>query len=51
MVKCKPVEQPGHVKISFSEHKGFTWVTATDALKMDLMLDEDDCFKLVYNLK
>lgn len=48
MIKCKPVELPGSVKITFNEHKGFTWVTPDDALKMNLMLDEDDCIKLIY---
>ena len=50
MVKCKPVEPPYSVKMSFAEHKGFTWVTPFDALKMSLMLDEDACIKLIYAL-
>ncbi len=41
---------PGAVKINFDEHKGFTWVTPSDGLLMDLLLAEDECFKLVYNL-
>lgn len=48
MFKCTPAEHPGKVKISFNEHKGFTWVRPEDALKMNLMLDEDDCIKLIY---
>lgn len=48
MIKCKPIEHPSNVKITFSEHKGFTWVTPQDALKMSLMLDEDACIKLIY---
>lgn len=48
MIRCKPAEYPGDVKITFKEHKGFTWVTPEDALKMHLMLDEDACIKLVY---
>lgn len=48
MVKCTPTELPETVKISFKEHKGFTWVTPQDALKMNLMLDEDPCIRLVY---
>ena len=48
MFKCKPIENPGDVKIRFEEHKGFTWVTPSDALNMRLMLDEDTCVKLVY---
>jgi 8-oxo-dGTP diphosphatase len=51
MVKCKPVDYPGSVKISFSEHKGFTWVTPQDALKMHLMSDEDACIELIYGNK
>lgn len=50
MLKCKPKEHPGDVRIIFSEHKGFTWVTPEDALKMSLMLDEDECIKLAYGL-
>lgn len=49
MIKCKPAECPGDVKITFLEHKGFTWVTPSDALKMNLMLDEDACIKLIYD--
>lgn len=48
MVKCKPTAPPESVKIAFREHKGFTWVTPQDALRMDLMLDEDACIKLIY---
>jgi 8-oxo-dGTP pyrophosphatase MutT (NUDIX family) len=48
MIKCKPIEHPGNVKITFNEHKGFTWVTPKDALKMNLMLDEDACIELIY---
>lgn len=50
MVKCNPNDHPGNVKISFNEHKGFTWVTPQDALKMHLMLDEDACIKFVYEV-
>lgn len=49
MIKCQPTEHPGNVKINFKEHKGFTWVTPQDALKMHLMLDEDTCIKLIYD--
>jgi 8-oxo-dGTP pyrophosphatase MutT (NUDIX family) len=48
MVKSRPIEHPGFVRIVFTEHKGFTWVTPEDALKMSLMLDEDACIKLIY---
>lgn len=39
---------PGNVKINFKEHKGFTWVTPAESLKMDLLKDEDPCIRLVY---
>lgn len=39
---------PTDVKISSKEHKGFTWVTPQDSLKMELMPDEAPCIKLVY---
>ncbi len=39
---------PSAVKINFREHKGFTWVTPQDALKLELIKDEDACFKLIY---
>lgn len=48
MVRAKAPSNPGDVKIRFAEHKGFTWVTAQDALLMNLMPDEDDCIKLIY---
>lgn len=46
----QPIEQPGTVKINFREHKGFTWVTPKDALKMDLITDEDICFAIYFGL-
>lgn len=45
------VESPGDVKINFQEHKGFTWVTPEDALKMNLITDEDTCFEIVFGLE
>ena len=44
------IEHPGDVKINFKEHKGFTWVTPKDALKMNLMTDEDTCFEIIFGL-
>lgn len=44
------IKNPGDVKINFKEHKGFTWVTPKDALKMDLITDEDTCFEIVFGL-
>lgn len=46
----QPIDNPGDVKINFKEHKGFTWVTPKDALKMDLITDEDTCFEIVFGL-
>ncbi len=40
---------PGDVKINFDEHKGFTWVKPDDALKMDLLRDEDICIMKDYS--
>lgn len=48
MFRVKLVGDPGVVKINFKEHKGFTWVTPKDGLKLDLIKDEDACFKMVY---
>jgi len=36
------------ISIAPSEHKGFTWVTLADALKMNLMDDEAPCIELAY---
>lgn len=44
------IENPGAIKINFEEHKGFTWVTPKDALKMNLITDEDICFEMVFGL-
>lgn len=46
----EPIKSPGDVKINFKEHKGFTWVTPKDALKMPLMTDEDTCIEIVFGL-
>lgn len=46
----EPIKNPESVKINFEEHKGFTWITPKDALKMDLMTDEDICFEIVFGL-
>jgi len=50
MFRTKLIGDPSSVKINFSEHKGFTWVTPQDSLKLELIKDEDACFKLIYNL-
>ena len=48
MFRTKLQGDPAAVKINFHEHKGFTWDTPADALKLDLIQDEDPCIKLVY---
>lgn len=51
MVKYEePIEHPENIKINFKEHKGFTWVTPQDALRLPLMTDEDTCFEIVFGL-
>ncbi len=51
MFRAKLAGDPGAVKINFQEHKGFTWVTPQDGLKLELIKDEDTCFKLIYGLQ
>lgn len=48
MFRTKMEGDPSAVKINFDEHKGFTWVSPADALKMDLIQDEDPCVRLVF---
>lgn len=50
MTHAVPKEPLCSVKLDPQESKGFTWVTPSDALKMELMPDEGDCFKLIYKL-
>lgn len=46
----EPIQNPGCIKINFNEHKGFTWVCPKDALKFDLITDEDICFQITFGL-
>lgn len=39
------------VKLSEKEHKDFNWISPRDALGMNLILDEDFCIKLFYDLE
>ncbi|MBS3904291.1 MAG: NUDIX hydrolase [Simkania sp.] len=50
MFRTQLTSDPGAVKINFNEHKGFTWVTPQDGLGMNLIEDEDACFKMTYDL-
>ena len=38
------------IVLSEKEHKGFSWVTVEEALKMPLILDEDYCIKDYYGI-
>ena len=46
--RVRVAEPLTNVVIDWREHKGFTWVTPADALKMDLIKDEDYCLNFVY---
>ncbi|MBA3958239.1 MAG: NUDIX hydrolase [Parachlamydiaceae bacterium] len=46
--RAKLNDAPANVCINWKEHKGFTWVTPEDALKMSLITDEDFCLNLLY---
>lgn len=37
-----------NVKIDWKEHKGFTWVTPKDAIKMNMIHDLDYCLEILY---
>lgn len=50
MFRTKLKSDPWAVQINFEAHKGFTWVTPCDALKMDLLQDEDPCIRMIYQL-
>ena len=39
------------ISIQSNEHKTFEWIRPAEALKMNLILDEDACIKLFYSLK
>ena len=39
-----------NIKIKMNEHKDFVWKTPEEALKMDLIKDEDWCVRLFYGL-
>jgi 8-oxo-dGTP diphosphatase len=40
-----------NIVINPDEHQSFKWVTPIEALKMNLIDDEDECIKMYYNLK
>jgi 8-oxo-dGTP pyrophosphatase MutT (NUDIX family) len=45
------LEELVEVNLREEEHKDFDWVSPKDALGMNLMLDEDDCIKMFYNIE
>lgn len=48
MFRTQMTFNPEIIRINPNEHKDFRWVTPKDSLKMNLIDDEDACFKLVY---
>ena len=42
------LEEKPEIKISDAEHKDFVWVTPDEALKMNLILNLDECIKLFF---
>jgi len=42
-------EKP-HIRLSEKEHTAYKWMTPEDALKEDLMQDEDYCIKTAYHI-
>lgn len=38
------------VVLNSEEHTGFKWLSPKDALALDLILDEDECIKMTYNI-
>ena len=39
------------VKINQEEHKDFVWISPENALKLNLIQDEDSCIKWFYNIE
>jgi 8-oxo-dGTP pyrophosphatase MutT (NUDIX family) len=50
MLRTRLIGDPGAVKINWQEHKGFTWASPAEALRMELMPDEAPCIKLAYKI-
>jgi 8-oxo-dGTP pyrophosphatase MutT (NUDIX family) len=45
------IKERPKILLKTDENKEFRWVKPLDALKMNLVLKEDDCIKLFYNIK
>jgi 8-oxo-dGTP pyrophosphatase MutT (NUDIX family) len=39
------------LNVNKDEHKDYRWITPKEALKLDLILDEDSCIKWSYNIE
>jgi|SRR5579884_162990 len=44
------LDREENVEINLKEHKSFTWVSPQEALKMELVPDQDICIKMCYKL-
>ncbi len=38
------------INLNSNEHQNFVWLEPKEALKLDLLPDEADCLKLIYNI-
>jgi 8-oxo-dGTP pyrophosphatase MutT (NUDIX family) len=45
-----PVDEKPILKLNREEHKDFQWLKPVDALRLNLIPDEDACIKWFYNL-
>jgi len=43
-----PFDQEPEIALNFAEHKDFRWTSREEALRMNLVQDEDACIKLLY---
>ncbi len=42
--------EPIEIQLNLEEHKAYQWLPVSEALTMPLMIDEDECIKLIYSL-
>ena len=45
-----PVLKKPRIDLKMDEHKNYKWIKPKDALKLDLIPDEDMCIKYFFNL-
>jgi 8-oxo-dGTP pyrophosphatase MutT (NUDIX family) len=50
MFRAQMIFDPEAIRINPHEHKDYKWVTLQESLKMNLIDDEETCFKLVYDV-